>query len=299
MLDLHRLRLLRELAIRGTITEVATALNFAPSTVSAQLSRLEQEAGTTLLVSSGRKVMLTTAALGLVEHTNDMLAIMEEATAQLVDADSIVAGTVRLSMFQTSALAVLPGTLRLLATSHPGIRLEVAQREPEQALHDTWAGDFDIVVAEQYPGHAVPQLPDMLTTPLVNDPLRLAIPANLAHDVKQLTDAAGFPWIMEPTPAASRHWALQQCRVAGFEPDIRYSSADLQAHVQLIEAGQAVAILPGMLGGYRPPQVTWVQLDTAPQRHIFLAMRRASAGHPAVAAVASAIQRHAQDATQS
>ncbi|MDN5785334.1 MAG: LysR family transcriptional regulator, partial [Corynebacterium casei] len=90
MLDLHRLSLLRELAIRGTITEVAAALNFAPSTVSAQLSRLEKEARTTLLVSSGRKVMLTTAALGLVEHTNDMLAIMEEATAQLAEADSTV-----------------------------------------------------------------------------------------------------------------------------------------------------------------------------------------------------------------
>lgn len=298
MLDLHRLSLLRELAIRGTITEVAAALNFAPSTVSAQLSRLEKEARTTLLVSSGRKVMLTTAALGLVEHTNDMLAIMEEATAQLAEADSTVAGTVRLSMFQTSALALLPGTLRLLGTTHPQIRLELAQREPEQALHDTWAGDFDIVVAEQYPGHAVPQLPDMLTTALVDDPLRLAIPATLANDVTQLTDAAYLPWIMEPAPAASRHWALQQCRVAGFEPDIRYSSADLQAHLQLIEAGEAVAILPGMLGGYRRPQVTWVPLDSAPQRHIFLAMRQASAQHPAVAAVAFAIQQHAQDAAR-
>ena len=63
MLDLHRLNLLRELAVRGTITEVAAALNFAPSTVSAQLARLEHEAGTTLLVASGRKLMLTTAAL--------------------------------------------------------------------------------------------------------------------------------------------------------------------------------------------------------------------------------------------
>ncbi|MDN6149200.1 MAG: LysR substrate-binding domain-containing protein, partial [Yaniella sp.] len=90
----------------------------------------------------------------------------------------------------------------------------------------------------------------------------------------------------------------QQCRVAGFEPDIRYSSADLQAHLQLIEAGEAVAILPGMLGGYRRPQVTWVPLDSAPQRHIFLAMRQASAQHPAVAAVAFAIQQHAQDAAR-
>ena len=227
-----------------------------------------------------------------------MLAIMKEATAQLAAADATVAGTVRLSMFQTSALALLPGTLRLLGSKYPDIRLEVAQREPEQALHDTWAGDFDIVVAEQYPGHAVPQLPDMLTIPLVDDPLRLAIPSTLDPTVSALTDAAELPWVMEPAPAASRHWALQQCRTVGLEPDIRYSSADLQAHLQLVEAGEAVAILPGMLGGYRPPKVSWVHLDNAPQRHIFLAMRQAAAQHPAVSAVAETLQRHARTAAE-
>lgn len=296
MLDLHRLSLLRELAVRGTITEVAAALNFAPSTVSAQLSRLEQEAGTTLLVSSGRRLMLTTAALGLVEHANRMLSIMEEATAELAAADNTVAGTVRLSMFQTSALALLPGALRLLSGQHPEVRVEMSQREPEQALHDTWSGDFDIVVAEQYPGHAVPQLPEMISMPLVEDPLRLAIPKHLATKITDIQDAASLPWIMEPAPAASRHWALQQCRVAGFEPDIRYSSADLQTHVHLIEAGEGVAILPGILGGYRPPDVAWVGLAEQPKRQVFLAMRKASAQHPAVVAVATALQRHAQHA---
>ena len=296
MLDLHRLSLLRELSVRGTVTEVAAALNFAPSTVSAQLTRLEQEAGTTLLVSSGRRLMLTTAALGLVEHANKMLGIMEEATAELAAADEKTAGTVRLSMFQTSVLALLPGTLRLLSHEYPDIRIEMTQREPEQALHDTWAGDFDIVVAEQYPHHAVPQLPEMVSTPLVEDPLRLAVPQHLAESITSIHQATVLPWIMEPAPAASRHWALQQCRVAGFEPDIRYSSADLQTHVQLVEAGEGVAILPGMLGGYRAPDVHWVELENHPKRQVFLTMRRASAAHPAVSAVASALKRHARHA---
>lgn len=296
MLDLHRLSLLRELSIRGTITEVAAALNFAPSTVSAQLSRLEQEAGTTLLVSSGRRVMLTTAALRLVEHANSMLSTMEVATAELAAAEQRIAGTVRLSMFQTSALALLPGTLRRLSAEHPNVRVEMSQREPEQALHDTWAGDFDVVVAEQYPGHAVPQLKNMVSRPLVQDPLRLAVPHQLAGTVNSIADAADLAWIMEPAPAASRHWALQQCRVAGFEPDIRYSSADLQTHVQLVEAGEGVAILPGILGGYRSPAVSWVTLPGCPHRQIFLAMRRASAEHPAVRAVAQSLERHARHA---
>src|SRR5438105_1221120 len=49
MLDVRRLRLLRELAHRGTIAAVAEALAYTPSAVSQQLSALEREAGTPLL----------------------------------------------------------------------------------------------------------------------------------------------------------------------------------------------------------------------------------------------------------
>ena len=45
MLDLHRLRLLRELHERGTIAAVAEALRFTPSAVSQQLAVLERETG--------------------------------------------------------------------------------------------------------------------------------------------------------------------------------------------------------------------------------------------------------------
>lgn len=40
MLELRRLRLLRELSLRGTIAEVAFELNYSPSSVSQQLSQL-------------------------------------------------------------------------------------------------------------------------------------------------------------------------------------------------------------------------------------------------------------------
>ena len=56
MLDLRRVRLLRELAARGTIAAVADALQFTPSAVSQQLAILEREAGVPLLERAGRGV---------------------------------------------------------------------------------------------------------------------------------------------------------------------------------------------------------------------------------------------------
>jgi DNA-binding transcriptional LysR family regulator len=66
MLDLRRLRLLRELARLGTVTAVADALAYSPSAVSQQLAALEKETGARLLVPSGRRVRLTPEATLLV-----------------------------------------------------------------------------------------------------------------------------------------------------------------------------------------------------------------------------------------
>ena len=63
MLDVRKLRLLRELARCGTITAVAEVLSYTPSAVSQQLAALEREAGVPLLQRSGRRVTREFAAL--------------------------------------------------------------------------------------------------------------------------------------------------------------------------------------------------------------------------------------------
>src|SRR3954451_5357765 len=68
MLDLKRLRFLRELDERGTIAAVADALQFTPSAVSQQLATLERETGVKLLERAGRGVRLTDPARGLGRH---------------------------------------------------------------------------------------------------------------------------------------------------------------------------------------------------------------------------------------
>src|SRR6476620_8191666 len=91
MLDLRRVRLLRELAARGTIAAVADALQFTPSAVSQQLAMLEREAGVPLLERVGRGVRLTDAALVLVEHADALLERAALAEADLAAAQGTIA----------------------------------------------------------------------------------------------------------------------------------------------------------------------------------------------------------------
>jgi DNA-binding transcriptional LysR family regulator len=79
------------------------------------------------------------------------------------------------------------------------------------------------------------------------------------------------------------------CRSAGFEPDVRFETADLQAEIRLIESGNAVALLPSLLWMGREVPVTLHDLEGLPRRTIFTATRRASARHPAVLACREAL----------
>lgn len=299
MLEIRRLRLLRELSIRGTLAEVAEALAYSPSSVSQQLALLEKETGVELLRKSGRGVLLTPQAQVLVAHTEALLTDLERAEAALAASQSEVSGTVRLAVFQTAALALMPAALRMLRERHPQLRVEMVQHEPETALRETWARSFDLVVAEQYPHHAAPHYPGLDRQGLTRDTIRLALPpegSGTEYDAaRRLRDAAHLPWVMEPHGAASRHWAEQACRSAGFEPDVRYETADLQAHVRLVESGNAVALLPDLVWVGRTPSARLVSLDGAPQRTVFTSMRSSGVANPMMLAVRGALEETARD----
>ena len=287
MLDVRRLRLLREVHVRGTIAAVAAALHQSPSSVSQQLSQLEREVGVELLRKVGRRVQLTPEAELLVAHVEVVLEHLELAESDLLAAADEATGSVRMGIFQSAALALLPTTLRLVRERAPRVRIVVTQREPETALHETFARDFDLVVAEQYPGHAAPWHPQLDRQPLTADAIRLA--TSPRSTVGSLSHAAGLPWVMEPRGAASRHFAEQLCRRAGFEPDVQFETADLQAHVALVSSGDAVALLPDLLWRDATPPVRLVGLDDAPVRSVFTASPLSLASRPAVRAVRDAL----------
>jgi DNA-binding transcriptional LysR family regulator len=294
MWDVRRLSLLRELSVRGTIAAVAEAQHLSPSSVSQQLTQLEREVGLPLLRKSGRGVQLTQQAEILVEHTEAILQRLELAESHVLTSVNEPVGTVRLAIFQSAALALIPRTLAQLRERHPGLRVTVTQREPETALLETFARDFDLVVAEQYPGHAAPWHPELDRDALVQDPLQLALPLEWTG-IGSLADAADVPWVAEPHGAASRHFAEQACRQAGFDPDVRYETADLQVHVALIASGNAVALMPGLMWqGQKHPSVRLIELPGGPRRTVFTAARRSTTARPSIVAVRAALQEAAR-----
>ncbi len=296
MLEVRRLALLRELHHRGTIAAVAQALHQSPSSVSQQLSQLEREVGVPLLHKVGRRLQLTPQAEILVGHAEVIVERLEQAETDLEQSLQTASGRVRLGVFQSAALALMPQTLILLAAHHPMLRVEMHQREPELALADTSIGDFDLVVAEQYPGHAARWYSRLDRQALVADRIRLAVPTTGPWaGICELADAADAVWTMEPDEVASRHWAEQSCRRAGFEPDVRFESTDLRTQIDLVASGLAVAFIPELMAKVTPPGVRFLDLPGEPRRQVFTAARPSMAGNPAVRACRQALAEAAAE----
>ncbi|MFI1016824.1 LysR substrate-binding domain-containing protein [Streptomyces sp. NPDC020965] len=295
MFDLHRLRLLRELKHRGTLAAVAAALSYSPSSVSQQLSQLESEVGVPLLEPVGRRVRLTEQGEILVAHTEAVLERLEQAEAEIAASLVDLTGTLRVASFQTAALSLVPAALSLLRDTHPMLRVHVTQTEPENALPALLARDFDLVVAEEYPGNPDPRPPGVEREDLCEDPLRLAPPyTGAAAGPTTLRGLADRPWVLEPEGTAARHWAMTLCRDAGFEPDIRFESTDLLLHLRLVEHGHAAALLPDLVWHGRTPTVPLHSLPRGRRsRRVFTAVRRGRSQHPAIRAFRAALRRSA------
>ena len=297
MLELRRLRLLRELHERGTIAAVADALRFTPSAVSQQLAMLERETGVRLLERAGRGVRLTDAALTLVEHADALLERAALAESDLAAAAATVSGRGRIAGFQSVLQRLAIPAMEALARDAPRLRCELVEAEPEQAIPALALGDIDLVIGDEWQ-HQPRRLPRSLERhDLLRDPVNVILPAT--HPVARrhagavpLTELAGEPWASGHPAMGWEEMTRRTCReLGGFEPDIRHRANDATISLALVARGLAVTLIPDLVVPDRHPGVTARAIAEAPvQREIFAATRAADATRPSTRALLSAVR---------
>jgi molybdate transport repressor ModE-like protein len=244
VLDLHRLTILREIKLSGSMTAAARKLSYSHSAISQQMAQLERDAGVPLLDRVGRNVVLTSAGEELVRNTEAILAAMERAESDLASALQRPAGVVTVAAFPTISRAVVPAALALLARRFPGLDVRLRTCDPEEAVKRLVARQVDAVFTDAYPGTET-TTSGVHVTVLGNDPIRCYLPdPAMDGDFDRIRTV---PWVMEPGLTSATQWALRVCRERGFEPMIAHESADLLFHLRMVEEGLAAAFLPDMV----------------------------------------------------
>ncbi len=297
MLDLRRLRLLRELNERGTIAAVADALQFTPSAVSQQLAMLEREAGVPLLERAGRGVRLTDPALVLVSHAEALLERAALAEADLAAAAGTVAGRGRIAGFQSVTLRLALPAVEALARDAPRLRCEVIEAEPEVALPALALGDVDLVLSDEWQ-HQPLRLPEGVQRhDLLRDEVHVILPADHPaarrhDDAVPLAELAGATWATGHAGMAWEEMTQRTCRgLGGFDPDIRHRANDATISLALVARGLAVTLLPDLPLPDDHPGIAVRAIAEGPvSRAIFAATRTADATRPSTQALLGAVR---------
>jgi DNA-binding transcriptional LysR family regulator len=299
MLDVRRLRLLRELAHRGTIIAVAQALAFTPSAVSQQLSALEREAGLPLLERSGRRVVLTPAGHNLVRHAEVVLAQLERAAAELAGARQGLSGPLRIGTFPSAGRTMIPAALTALARQHPGLEPMVCEIDPALVADALRAGELEVALIHEYDFAATRPEPGLDTEALCTEAMYLAsaapLPAMLAPagppaeaGAPAIGRCRDLPWITATPGTLCYQMTLHACRAAGFVPHTRHHVDDFATTLALVAAGQGVALVPQL--GLAGPQTGIVLTQVPLHRRTSIAYRSGAGRHPAVTALATALR---------
>lgn len=294
MINSMRLKVLLELHRRGTLSAVAEALSYSTSAVSQQIRQLEREVGVPLLEPIGRRLQFTPQGSILVEHAARILDLVEQAEADISMSLDRPRGTVRLAAFQSAGKTIVPRAIAALRERHPQVALEFHQGEPERTLPALHAADLDLVIAERYPGIPVRPMQGIVYEHLLDDPLWVAMDEttfrSVSVDGDVVSQLSTTGWAVEAADSVPRTWSINHCRERGFEPRIVCSSEDLDVQVRFVEAGLAVAILPGLALELAAPGLRRLPASPeVPSRQVLVAYRHASRNRPALVAVRTAL----------
>jgi len=247
MLDVRRMKVLREVATRGSFSAAAEALSFTQSAVSQQIAALEREAGAVLVERSARGVRLTEAGEAVVRHAEAILARLAEAEAELEAIAGLRGGRLRMAAFESAGASIMPLAIAQFRKRHVAVELSLALEEADDAIARLRSGDLDLALAEgavERPG--VPEGVELVH--LLDDPMYLALPTDhpLANKPRlRLSDLADDAWIQgQPgSTCACNRLALRACQAAGFEPRVSFESSDWTAVQGLVAAGVGVALI--------------------------------------------------------
>lgn len=300
MLDVRRLRVLREVVERGSFSAAAESLAFTQSAVSQQISALEREVGTRLLERNSRGVSLTDAGRALMVHGDAILGRVADAEAELAAIAGLHSGRLHVTTFPTAGATIVAKAIVEFRRRHPGVELTLTPREPEETIAALRAGEADIAVTVEAEGDQLAPAPEFTRLDLLDDPMSLVLAADhplASREQLRLSDFADDEWILGPVACCPEARVVTRaCAEAGFEPRMAFESEDYLAVQGFIASGFGVALVPELaLVAVRPDVVVRELEGPAPFRQVFAATLADSWESPAKQAMLDVLLEVSRD----
>jgi DNA-binding transcriptional LysR family regulator len=279
MLNVARLRVLREVAYRGSLSAAAEALSYTQSAISQQIATLEAETGMALLERHHRGVTLTAAGQTLVGHAEGILARLDAAEASLAAIAGLRGGRLRMASFPTAGATLMPLAIATFRASYPDVEVTLVEGEPEEIAPRLRAAELDLALLFEFAGQSTLE-GDLTRVELLSDPMYLALPREhtlAARGQIRLQDLGGDAWVQTSRESPCARHVVRSCHSAGFEPNVSFESDDYQTVQGLVAAGVGVALIPELALSVVREDIVIRSLSPAPPARTVIAASPESA----------------------
>lgn len=298
-MDVQRLELLRELAERQSVTEVAKALHRTPSAVSQQLKVLEREAGVPLTERSGRGLVLTDAGRALARSATDVAIAIERANAVWDEFRNKATGEVSILTFPTAGQMLLPGTIADLRELGD-IVLHCTDRDPELSDFSELTADHDIVLAHTMSGQRAWGGRGLKVVPLMTEKLDVGVSTShrlASRSYLTASDIVDEPWIGVPGGFPFERVLHEIEQLGGGRLTIIQRFSDLRIIEAFIMAGLGIALVPRYSSGNEQPDKMVLKplRGVDAERQIVALMRPDRAERLAVRTVVAVLRQRAAE----
>ncbi|SFB57792.1 transcriptional regulator, LysR family [Amycolatopsis marina] len=295
-LSLHRLRMLRELNRRGTVTAAAVALHYTASAVSQQLAQLERDVGAKLFERLGRRVQLTELGMLLAEHAEEILGSVERATMALEEAQEAVTVRLTAGVWASVASGLLPSALTALAAEHPGIQVRTRELAPEDTADAVRDGTLDFSFVIDYSDTPMPWDPGLERAVIAVERLHAAVPTGaVPSGTMSLLELAEHPWILASPRSHFGRAVRVACQRSGFDPKINHEVGEQATALAMVGAGLGVTLVSDLGLTLLPPGVDVVALNNPVMRTVAIAYRTTAARRPSLQLVIDAVRAAAAE----
>ncbi|NLG55664.1 MAG: LysR family transcriptional regulator [Rhodococcus sp.] len=301
-LSLHRLKLLRELRRRGTVTAAAESLNYTVSAVSQQLALLERDTGTQLFEKRGRRMIFTEAGVVLAEHADEILTAVDRAAVAIETARSGVAARLTAGVWASVAAGLLPPALAILDAENPEIDVRTRELAPEDTAGAVRDGALDFSFVIDYSNYPMPWDPLLTRSVIARERMYAALPPELLTPRLgpgtisiALADLAHLHWILAGPRSHFGRAARQACQEAGFDPKIKHEVGEQATALSMVASGMGVTLVSDLGLSLIPEDINIVPLEDPFFRTVSVAHHATGEPRESIKLVIAALRQAAND----
>jgi DNA-binding transcriptional LysR family regulator len=285
------MRVLREVARRGSFSAAAEALHLTQPAVSRHVAKLERETGMRLVDRLPAGLRLTDAGRTLVEHAETVMTALGAAERSLDALRGAQTGTLRIASFPSAAASLVAGALRAFHRAHPEVEVSFVDAQSDEALEVVRAGEADVALAF---GPAAGEPDGLRVLALLSDRLQAALPATHALAARKrlhLRELRDEGWIVGTTATLT----VDACRRAGFEPRIVARTDQQNAGHAFVAAGLGVSLVTSLRLVHPAHRIAVVPLaDPGVERQVYAATLDAAPMAPPIARFLALLERQAR-----